>query len=463
MSRRIPVKKVLRKPKGDPQPYRHANGSAVVARIASSRITLGPWDRENDRPSPLASRVYYALMTEWNDRGRQPLDRQAVSEIKARCRDELKIRDLRSAERRRRNEYVHDSDVNRSLGRSESREPSLTVNDVFDEYVSHRERDVERPVTEGTIKKFRAFLDPHRQAFGMMPATSFRDQHLRQIRDEMIASGRLCFSSINGRMAVIRAAFKHANKMHKRRLPELGNVVNDLKDVESVSRRSLIVTRRPRTEGQIRLISISDLYATLPHLPTQHLRDMVMLLRLTGMRPSELFGMTPGAIEQTSDVWIYRPEHHKTEHHGYERRIEIPEAGVVILEPYVHDCRANELIFTPAKSEAERASARREARQSYLSCNRSRDARRAENPLRPADRPWTKDTFGRSIGRAVKKAGVRAWTPYDLRHTAATEIVLNEGIERGMFKLGHQSITTTQRYLHPPTVDIGCVIHKQSA
>jgi integrase len=36
----------------------------------------------------------------------------------------------------------------------------------------------------------------------------------------------------------------------------------------------------------------------------------------SAMRPSELFRMTPGQIDRTGPVWIYRPKTHKTDHHG---------------------------------------------------------------------------------------------------------------------------------------------------
>ena len=52
---------------------------------------------------------------------------------------------------------------------------------------------------------------------------------------------------------------------------------------------------------------------TKKYLPDM-LADMVDLLLLTGMRPSELFPIDPGMIDRTGDVWTYQPPKHKNMH-----------------------------------------------------------------------------------------------------------------------------------------------------
>ena len=49
--------------------------------------------------------------------------------------------------------------------------------------------------------------------------------------------------------------------------------------------------------------------------------DMVRLQRLTGMRPAEVCILRPIDLDRSGDVWLYRPQSHKTEHHGRERVI----------------------------------------------------------------------------------------------------------------------------------------------
>ena len=74
--------------------------------------------------------------------------------------------------------------------------------------------------------------------------------------------------------------------------------------------------------------------ATLPHMPPI-VADMVRLQRLTGMRPAEVCMLRPCNLNRLADVWIYRPERHKTEHHGKSRTILIGPKGQGVLKPYL--------------------------------------------------------------------------------------------------------------------------------
>jgi integrase len=59
-----------------------------------------------------------------------------------------------------------------------------------------------------------------------------------------------------------------------------------------------------------------------PHMPPQ-VRAMVDLQLLTAMRPGETCLMRAIDLDMTGRVWIYRPESHKTEHHGHVRQISL--------------------------------------------------------------------------------------------------------------------------------------------
>ena len=58
---------------------------------------------------------------------------------------------------------------------------------------------------------------------------------------------------------------------------------------------------------------------TMPFLPPV-VADMVRFQRLTGCRPGEVCLLRPCDLDRSGDVWAYRPESHKTEHHGREAR-----------------------------------------------------------------------------------------------------------------------------------------------
>lgn len=66
---------------------------------------------------------------------------------------------------------------------------------------------------------------------------------------------------------------------------------------------------------------------TLPQLP-EVVADMVRLQRLTGARPGEICSLRPCDVDQSSDVWVYRPAEHKTEHYEKDRVIALgPKAS----------------------------------------------------------------------------------------------------------------------------------------
>ncbi len=117
--------------------------------------------------------------------------------------------------------------------------------------------------------------------------------------------------------------------------------------------------RRGRTEARetapIMPVDDGEVEQTLDHLPDV-VADMVRLQRLTGMRPAEVCVVRPCDIDRSGEVWVYRPDSHKTEHHERERIILIgPKAQGVLLRYLARD--ASMYCFRPCDSEAKRRAA----------------------------------------------------------------------------------------------------------
>jgi integrase len=80
--------------------------------------------------------------------------------------------------------------------------------------------------------------------------------------------------------------------------------------------------------------------ATLPHLPPL-VADMVQLQMETGMRSGELCIMRAIDLDMSGKVWLYRPESHKTAHHGHQRIIAIGPKGQAIVRRHLKPSKAS--------------------------------------------------------------------------------------------------------------------------
>ncbi len=199
---------------------------------------------------------------------------------------------------------------------------------------------------------------------------------------------------------------------------------------------------------------------TLEHLPPV-VADMVRFQRLTGCRPEEVCKLRPCDVELTAPSWAYRPESHKTEHHGRERVIFIGPKAQDVLRPYLLRDKLTHC-FCPADSERKRRQAQHAARKTPLSCGNRPGSNRSAKPGRPAGQQYTTDSYRRAIHRACALAFptpegltdeqrrqwrlAHQWHPNRLRHSAATEIRRQFGLEAAQVTLGHAAADITQVY-----------------
>lgn len=143
--------------------------------------------------------------------------------------------------------------------------------------------------------------------------------------------------------------------------------------------------------------------------------SVIELQRLTGARAGEILGLTRGMIDVAT--WSASLGDHKTAHLGKTRVLRFGPRAQAILGPLM--LRPDDARLFPRHTTASyrRAIAR--------ACDR-------------ADR-WAKG--GKIIGNDVR-IGPR-WHPHQLRHTAATEIRRQFGLEAAQVVLGHSSARVT--------------------
>lgn len=276
----------------------------------------------------------------------------------------------------------------------------------------------------------RAALGALRRSFGLTRAVDFGPKSLKVVRQQLVEND-LSRKYVNDSANRIRRMFRWA--VSEELIPVA--VYEALRTVEGL-RRGETSARESR---RVLPVEESSVAATLPHLPTV-VADMVQVQRLLGCRPDEVCSLRPVDLERTSEVWQYRPAHHKMEHRGQSRVIFVGPRAQAILEPYL-SVATEKWCFSPTESESRRNHQRRaKARQPRRHLKRKQNAQRL-----PGER-YTTDSYRRAIQRACDRAGIPRWTPNQLRHTAATEIRRKYGLEAAQSILGHTNMNVTEIY-----------------
>lgn len=389
-------------PHKQPQ-YRHQKArNCAVVRIDGRDFYLGPWQ------SPESFREYERLLTEWRA-GRQ------VGHQKDPCH----IRDLTLSYFKQARTYY-----------CKQGEPTKTLFLV------------------------QAALKPLNQLFADLPAEQFGPRRLRCVQDHLVQQG---FSRkyINQLVGTIRRAFRWATA--EEMVPP--SVWHGLQSVPDLQRGRT----GAKEHAPILPVDPDRVEKTLPHLPPI-VAAMVRLQQLTGMRPGEVCAMRPQDVTLFDDgTACYRPETHKMEHHGRERRVFLGPRSVALLRPYL-ERDGGAFCFSPAEvmdwRRALRSAARRTPRyRSHMLRNRRK--RKAAPKRAPRDR-YDTQSYGRAITAATRQAWptppgltaeaarefrrVHDWNPNQLRHLWATKARELEGIEAASVGLGHASLNTTEVY-----------------
>lgn len=350
---------------------------------------------------------------------------------------------------------------------------TLCVDDLALLYMEHAENYyVKNGKHTSEVHKSRSLLRLVVELHGRTRVQEFGPNALRGIQTVMLERNWIR-NSINEATHRIRKIFRWGAS--RELLPV--SVVQALETVEGVKKG------RTKARESKPILPVDDLTveATLSFLP-QVVADMVLLQRLTGMRPGECCAIRPCDVTFGTDgVWVYRPENHKSEHHNKERAIFIGPKAQAILRPYL-DRDSDSYCFSPLESEAGRNADRKANRKSPMTPSQ-RGREQTPKPKRSAKDHYNKDSYRRAITRACELAfgmpeqlrnipkALKAvsesdqeaererlkelakqwreeycWSPNQLRHTAATIIRATAGIETARTVLGHSSTDVTEIY-----------------
>jgi integrase len=386
-----------------PKYCRHkASGQAVVT-LCGTDIYLGPWGTK-------ASRLEYdRVIGEWIQNGRR-LGRGNNCD--------LAVVEVANAFRKHADAY----------------------------YVKNGQRTREAEIITEVIVRF---VQP---LYGHTPAIDFGPCALKAIRQQMIEAGHTR-GVINKNVDRIRRMFRWATseEMVPVTVHQALATVAGLRKDRTMARESTPVLPVPDDVVE----------ATLSYLPDV-VADMVRFQRQTGCRPGEVCQLRPIDLDRTGEVWQYRPESHKTEHHGRERIIYIGPKAQAVLLPYLLR-EATAYCFSPAESMQKMREARNAVRKTPLHYGNRPGTNRKARPDRSPKTQYTKDSYNRAIRRGIDNANktiqktaaengvenptlLRHWHANQLRHARATEIRREFGLEAAQVVLGHAKADVTQVY-----------------
>lgn len=248
--------------------------------------------------------------------------------------------------------------------------------------------------------------------FGDLDAASFDCAKLAQLQRALIDKGKLCRNEINARTRIVKACFRWGAQA--KHIPT--SVAADVALTDTVKRGEAGVRENAAREG----VPWALVEKTLPHLPKPH-DTIVRLLWMTAARPSEILRLRAGQIDRSdAEQWVAVLTEHKTSHRCARPRVLVfDKAAQKLLAPFLMR-PDSELLFPNREGE-----------------------------------PFHHSVLRIAIRRACDRAGIKKadrWTPYALRHGAATEAAERGGRDVARDLLGHASDQVTVRYVHEDAV-----------
>jgi integrase len=286
-----------------------------------------------------------------------------------------------------------------------------------------------RPTSE--VHTYRAALGFVCRRYKRERAAEFSPLKLKAAREDMIRHG-LARQTIIKYQARILAVWKWAVSEELVK-PEVWQALRSVPGLRAG--RSAAPEAPP-----VLLVPEEIVNQTLPHMPGV-VADMVRLQLRTGMRPAEVATLTPGDIDRSGSVWVYVVRDHKTAHRGKDRRVFIGPTAQAILAPYL-DGKSDAPCF--------RVSSRDGAGPYATAAYRRAITRACELAFRMPKElrviPPDADDKSNRQAEAAKWRAEHCWAPNQLRHTFATLIRKNHGLEAAQVLLGHSEADTTQIY-----------------
>jgi len=238
-----------------------------------------------------------------------------------------------------------------------------------------------------------------------LEATAFGPKALQDIQQTLLAEGRLTRYGINRSKQHIVALFKWA--VSQELVPP--SAWHALQAVRAL-RRGKGRDNPPRLPADSAAVD-----AVVAHLMANGNAGAALCIRFmraTGCRPGEAFAATAADFRLSDPLPTYTVREHKNTHRGMERVVPLNAAAVAAVRDAL---AARPLTHGPLF-------------------------------VNSAGHGWEKSVMLNIVKRACASLGIQHWTPYQLRHLAATEAVNRTGNEAAVAAmLGHAPDSTVVR------------------
>lgn len=241
-----------------------------------------------------------------------------------------------------------------------------------------------------------------------------------------------------------------------------------------------------RESETVRPVSM-EMVAVVRSFLSRQVNALVDLQILTGARGGELLKLRPRDIDRSRPIWQHKPKDHKTAWRGKNRTILFGPKAQAILAPFL--MRSDDaFMFSPAEAERERRKDAHEARKTPDGCGNTPGSNVKKEPKCAPGEHYTNNSYRQAVQRACVKAfpfppalvrrkvpsskGEKSrrwettaewrkrlgeakweqlqkwlhehrWHPHQLRHTTATLIRREFGLEAAQVALGHGSAVVT--------------------
>lgn len=316
----------------------------------------------------------------------------------------------------------------------------VSVAEVLIAYLEHAKRHYRREdgTHTGELEEYKLVMRHLRELYGETPAANFGPLAMKALRQKFIDQ-KWCRKTINQRIGRVKRIFKWA--VAEELVPPSVHLA--LSAVGGL--------QRGRTEARetepVPPVDDATVDTTLAHL-NRHVAGLVELQRLTGCRPGEACAVRRSDIDMGGSVWLYKPAHHKTGWRGKTRLVAIGPRAQAILKQFFTPVVADYL-FSPRRAVAEYQAERAANRKTPCSPGHiaRKVAKRKDRPRRQPGEVYDVTSFAHAITRACIKAKAPHWHPNQLRHTFATRVRKQHGLEAAQVLLGHSRADVTQIYV----------------